>query len=58
MKKQEEKTIKQLIEEEIQNKILTYTHKFQHYSFQMEMHPDDSREQMENNLKNIHMDKD
>ena len=58
MKEKEEKTIKQYVEEEIQGKLFTYTHKFQHYSFQMELHPDDSREEMENQLKNIHGDKD
>ena len=57
MKEKEEKTIKEYVEEEIQTKLFTYTHSFQHYSFQMELHPDDSREQMENQLKSIHVDK-
>ena len=56
MKEKEEKTIKQYVEEEIKDKLFTYTHKFQHYSFHMELDPNDSREQMENQLKNIHLD--
>jgi hypothetical protein len=58
MKKEKEKTIKQLIEEEINNKIFTYSHKFQHYSFQMDLHPSDSRKMMERNLKSLHLDRD
>jgi hypothetical protein len=54
--KEQDKTIKELVEEEIQKKILTYTHKFQHYVFNMEIHPDDSRDQMEKQMRKSHLD--
>jgi len=39
-------------------KLNTYQHKFGHYCFELECHPDDDPRELEKELRDLHLDKD